>query len=1047
MWNSVFERHFKALGTFCVPLFLCFAVLVPKGAWARWTPVASAPIHIARHDRFVTVAEDATWNLKGDLFLRLNNESGKALLASFEFPFGDKLESLKITAIEITEPRQKPRPLPITQLLLKDVDRKSPGEHRLFLPDQQTVIPFGDVPVGTLIKITYEINQKKPRIPGLFSYDFLWGQHHPELAGSLTIESKSPLYLDISAAARKHLALSQGRLPNGLNVWKAEVRNPLFFKPENELGGILSTNFVPRIQISNQRSWDKVVETLAPRFASPPATSPLPASVTEIVEAAKAVPKFESRINKIIELLNRSVASGMEWTESDEGFTPQPLGVTLGSKRGSSKDLAFAAVVILRSLGYQADVALVWRQSPTEKIWIEETPKTPSLRLFNHALVRVIDRGRPRFFDPTHSVPFGEGTLSDVAGSWVLTLAKGPGNFERLSTETPIVSHIKITQNLDLRPDQSVVGTGTVKIEGPLSAELKQLYFNRGSTDVDPYLRSLLGLNLRGELSNSNILVNSEDRNGHTFDLSFSYLASNAVRSLGPYRDFDLVPAGLAGVPLLAAPDRETDVIMARNLTIEIETRIVGGELSDETNTSCMALLSFASIVRETKVLAGVSTLSDHIQFKTDRIPASKVKTPGFQDELQKYTSCLTKTRVSVGPRPAFEKSPIGFTPAEIAVLKKPVTAMNLQDLKVLEEISTPQLQNLVSTKLWLASREMLRRNTKSPAVILEYANALLETGRVSGTNGDSFLSDHVTEGAKLFGAVGVQKGAAGGAAAGAKTNRVHATMLLATGRYQEALVALQNAMTLEKGQARDAIALGQIYMRLGNSAKAEEWFTRAPTLSGSKSTRLKAIEVFADFRLSQNRVPDFIALYRRAISESPMNPWTYYEFAKKLRDLKLWDLSIENSRRSLAIMKFPEGETLLAKTLIKKSESLFYTAPGIVTVDPKAIDEAERLALECLKYTRDEELPFRIAGHAAFMKALKGDYGSLIATQSYFSKAIERGASDAWIKDRHAVASKALESRRPVAQIWATFLEEKKRNPAATAVGSSGPPLKAPSP
>lgn len=1030
MRNSVFNRHFRVLRVYAGALVGVALTLAPGPAWARWTPIDSAPLHIARHDRFVTVAEDGSWTLRGDLFLRLNTDAGQSLLASYEFPISDKLEVLKITAIEVTEPRQKPRAVPLTLLLMKDVDKKNPAEHRLFLPELRPVIPFGNLPTGTLAKITYEVEQKKLRIPGLFSYDVLWGNEYPELAGTLTIESKSPLYLDISSAARKHLALSQGRLPNGLNVWKADIRSPLYFKPENELGGILSTSLIPRIQISNQKSWAKVVEVLAPRFATP--TTPLPTTITEIVEAAKAVPKFESRINKIIELLNRSIAPGQEWTEADEGFTPQSLAVTVGSKRGRSKDLAFAAVTILRALGYGADVALVWKQSPTEKIWIEETPRTPSLRLFNHALVRVSDRGRPRYFDPTHSVPFGEGVLSDVAGSWALTLTSAAGNFERLSTETPIVSHIKITQNLDLRPDQSIVATGAVKIEGPLSAELKQLYFNRGSADVDPYLRSLLGLTLRSELSNPLLQVNSEDRNGHTFDLNFSYLANGAIRSSGTYRDFELVPAGLTGVPLLASPDRETDVIMARNLTIEVETRIVGGELSDETNTSCMALTSFASIVRETKTQVGLFTISDHIQFKTDRITALKMRTPTFQSELQKYTNCLTKSRVSVGPRPAFERSPVGLAPHEIAALKKPIAVMNLQDVKILEEIATPQLQSLISTKIWLATREMLRRNTKSPAVMLEYANALLETGRVTGTSGDTFLADHVSEAAKLFGAVGIQKGAS------AKTNRVHATMLIATGRFKEAVIALQNAMTLEKGQARDALVMGQIYMRLGDATKSQEWLTKAATLAGSKSTRLRAIEIFADLRLSQNRLSDFIALYRQAIRESPTNAWTYHEFARKLHGLKQWDLSLENSRRSLEILRFPEAEKLLAETLMKKAASLFYTAPGIVTVDPKAVEESERLALECLKYTRNEELPFRIAGHAAFIKALAGDYGSLIATQSYFSKAIERGANDAWIKDRHTAANQALATRRPIAQVWATYIEEKKRGPAAKTVPTS---------
>jgi hypothetical protein len=55
-------------------------------------------------------------------------------------------------------------------------------------------------------------------------------------------------------------------------------------------------------------------------------------------------------------------------------------------------------------------------------------------------------------------------------------------------------------------------------------------------------------------------------------------------------------------------------------------------------------------------------------------------------------------------------------------------------------------------------------------------------------------------------------------------------------------------------------------------------------------------------------------------------------------------------------------------------------------------------------------------------MKALGGDYGSLIATQSYFGKARELGANDPWIDERLSAANQALETSRPMAQVWAVY-------------------------
>lgn len=1036
---------FKRSGRGGIRLFAVaclFALFAPIAAWARWAPIENAPLHIKRHDITVTIESDASWVLKGSLEIRVNTTQGRALMTAYKFPLGDDFENLKITSAEALEPTLT-RVIDKNLIVLRDLDGKTPGGSSLFQVRRAYMIPFGDLGVGTIAKITYEIVSKKTRIPGVFTMTFDWGREYPELAGTLTFESTEQLYFDISKAARQNISFTQGR-QGGVKVWKADLKSPIYVKPEGEQGGILSTVSVPRVQVSNRNTWTPLLDTLLTKYNAL-ASDPLPPEFQKIVEQAKRFPGVNERINSVIELLNQTLTYSPHWNTSEGGMTPQKLSSLALLKRGDCKDFAFATVMILRALGYTADVTLVWRQSPTERLWIEETPTTPSLGLFNHAIVRVNDQGKMRYFDPTNPIPFGEGFLSDVGGSWSLTITRAGQAFERLPSETPMASRIKIQQNLDMRPDASVVGSGTVKVEGPLAAELKQVYTAQGPAQVEPYLRSLFGLALRSESVSPLIRISGQEKAGRTFDLSFSYLAPSVIHVLGTgentYREFELSTPGLAGIPLLSAPDRATDVILSRNLTLEVETKVIGGEISDETNTSCLALTSFASLLRETKALPGSFTLSDHIQFKTDRIPAAQMKNPRFQSELRAYTGCLMRTRASIGPRPAFEKSPLGLAPLEVAVLKKPIANMSMADVKLLDEIMTPQLSALVHTKLWLVSREMLRRNQRSPQVMLEYANSLLQTGRVVLQNGpgpndvtDGFLTDHVAEAAKLFGTVGPGEGKT------AKFHRVHATMLLATDRPKEALIALQNAMAIEKNQARDAILAGQISLKLGDETKAESWLKFATTLQGSKSTRVNAIQNLAALRLRQRKVSEFIALYKQAIAEVPTNAWIYHDFAKLLQGVKMWDLSLEYSNKALSIMRFPDAEATLAETLIRKAESIYYTAPGIATIDPKVIDAAEKLALECLKYSRSEVLAYRIAGHATFLKAMNGDYGSLIATQSYFSKAVELGANDPWLVERYQMANQALEQSRPIAQVWNAYMAAKSRIPAAKNVQSPTP-------
>lgn len=1041
MVSIVENGKFKLVKLCLTALVLSAAILFsPNSAMGRWASSELAPIHIKRRDANIFVQADGTFKLTGTLELKVNTPLGRKLMAAFRFPLGDELEELKITSAEILE-ATKNRAIENAQIVLRDNDvAKTSTNPVLFRRDQSYVIPFGDLPVGTVTKITYEIQTKRSRVPGLFSKTFEWGREYPELTSSLTFESKEILYFDVSKAARSTLIFARGRQPDGNHVWKVDLKNPVFIRAENEQGGMISTATVPRLQISSKSSWSAIVDALAKNFTQE-STDIFPRDFQKIVDEAKTITKLEDRLNRIIELLHQTVNYSREWSKNAGEYKPQRLSNLVllknQSKRGDAKDFAFATVAILRQLGYDADVALVWKQSPTEKVWIDETPTAPSLDLFNHVIVRLNDDGRIRYFDPSNSVAFSEGFLSDVGGSWALTLQDKTGAkaiLEKLPDEASIVSQIKINQTLDLRPDSSIVGSGTVKVEGPLAAELKQVYFGQGATQIEPYLRALFGLSVKGDSGSPMIRVNTQDRRGKNFDLSFSYLAQNSFALHGQHREFDLASPGLAGVPLLANGERGTDVILSRNLTFEIETKITGGEIADETNNSCLALTSFASMLRETRVGSGAFTISDHIQFKTNRISAGAMRTPMFKNELAAYTGCLMRTRTAVGPRPAFEKARLGLSPQEVSALKKPAATVTLQDLQTLEDISSPQLRPVISTKEWLAARDMLRKNSRSPEVLLEYANALLKTGRVSAFSGDIYLPEHVAEAAKLFSAAGVQK------IKSAKFHRVHALMLLATNRLKEATVAVQNAIALEKGQAKDSLLAGQIYARLGDENRAEVWLKLATTQRASKSMKITAIQALADLRLRQRKFQDFISLYKQAIDELPTNAWTYYDFAKRLNEAKLWDLSIEQARKALSLMKFPEAEGLLANSLIRKAEGLYFAAPGIPAADPKILEQAEALAVECLKYNRSEILAYRIAGHVTFLKAVAGDYGSLIATQSYLAKAVELGSDDSWIQERLNVANQALETSRPMAQLWSTYLATKTRVPAAKSAPTADP-------
>lgn len=1017
----------RALGTLLnlsITLVLTSAVIqIPSIASARWIKPEEAPLQIRRHDAVIHVAPiamGATWKLKGLLEIKINNDQGRSLINRFQFPIQDELEEIKIQTAEFFEgPLLKA--IPQESIILDAQEQNGIKSLNPFNPKRNYTIRFGDLKIGTIVRINYEVSTKTSRIPGLFSKIFLWGSDYPILAGALTFETKEPLYFDVSKGARSVLGFTQGRTPDGTLVYKVDLKTPVYKKIEGEQGGAISTATAVRVQVSNQNSWVGVLDVLQPKF-QPPLNDPLPSELQRIADTAKALPTPDDRINYVIENLHQVLTYTGEWSKADGGLTPQKLSDIVRLKRVDSKDFAFATNAVLRSIGHQSDVALVWRQSPAERLFIDEMPTTPSMDIFNHAIIRISDQGKTRFFDPSTSIAFAEGFLSDLAGSWTLTLTRAGANFERLPLEAALPSQVRISQAVDIRPDASIAVAGRVTVEGPLAAELKQVYLAQGVAQVEPYLRSLFGIASKSQATTPIIQINSKDRRGKLFDLSFTYVSPSQVAARGTHRELDLDVPGLTGIPLLSHKDRASDVILSKSMAIDVDTTFRGVTTSDETNTSCLSLTSFASLIRETRMSPIGFTIVDNIRFKQERIPASSMNSKVFSDELLSYSRCLSRARVAIGPRPAFEDPSLSLTPDQAASLKKPVSLFNLQDVKILNDVNSPQLNTIIQTKIFLAMRDMIRRGLNSPQIKLEYVDALIKLGAA----GDGrYLPMHLSEAAKLFATIGKDLTKT------ARYQRVHAQMLLAAGRPKESLVAITNAMGIEKNQSSDAAFAAEVHLKLGNSAKAEEFLIKATTLPGSKVSRITAFENLAKLRLSQKNTADFSAIYNKAIYESPRNPWLYNNFAIGLISANQFDQAIQNARRAIASLPSAEFQATLAEALIKKAESIYFQSPGVPTPDQNVLNSAEALALECLKYSRAHVLAYRIAGHASFVKALAGDYGSLIATQSYFAKALEMGQADSWVSERYQAASQALSSGASVASIWTAQTAAKSRVPA----------------
>lgn len=137
----------------------------------------------------------------------------------------------------------------------------------------------------------------------------------------------------------------------------------------------------PFVQISEFASWAEVAEWARPLFVAP--AEPSPELQARIKALTESLPALEEKANAVLRFVQDDVRYlGIHFNESTH--RPTPPDEVLQRRFGDCKDKSLLLVTLLRSLGLQADVALVnsgWSRGVRTLL--------PSPLSFDHAIVRV----------------------------------------------------------------------------------------------------------------------------------------------------------------------------------------------------------------------------------------------------------------------------------------------------------------------------------------------------------------------------------------------------------------------------------------------------------------------------------------------------------------------------------------------------------------------------------------------------------------------------------------------------------------------------------
>jgi transglutaminase-like putative cysteine protease len=187
------------------------------------------------------------------------------------------------------------------------------------------------------------------------------------------------------------------------------------------------------IQWSEWRDWAEVAANFTPLYQE---DAPLPADIQAEVKAIEASEKTPAgRAAAALRFVQGAVRY-LAISMGEGGFTPRPYEQICSTRYGDCKDKSKLFVAVARSLGLEADPALV----NTRDGYMIDTA-LPTGEIFDHCIVRLVVDGKTYWVDPTYTPQ--QGPLNVIGQSylgWALVLKPGANALERMAE--PPVTHL-----------------------------------------------------------------------------------------------------------------------------------------------------------------------------------------------------------------------------------------------------------------------------------------------------------------------------------------------------------------------------------------------------------------------------------------------------------------------------------------------------------------------------------------------------------------------------------------------------------------------------
>jgi transglutaminase-like putative cysteine protease len=340
---------------------------------------------VEAHDRF----------LYRHFAMKAINESGVEEIAHVEVPFDPAYQTLTLHSINVRRGGRVISKLN-NAAAVRVLQREKELEYRIYDGSKTANVFLDDVRVGDVVEYAYTLRGANPvfrnRLFGQF--DLQWKVPVHSLNARLLWPSGREVYLAHHNTELRPSVRERGRYreyrwqARGLSALVVEAGAPGWYDP------------YAWVQWSEFKDWEAVARWAQPLYRVPDRLGS--ALQTEIERISRLTAAPDERLLAVLHFVQHEIRYlGVEIGAGSHA--PNPPQLVLERRFGDCKDKSLLTVTMLRSLGIEAQPALV---NTSLRRGIRDLQPTPAV--FNHVLVRARLDGRDYWLDPTRSPQKGD---------------------------------------------------------------------------------------------------------------------------------------------------------------------------------------------------------------------------------------------------------------------------------------------------------------------------------------------------------------------------------------------------------------------------------------------------------------------------------------------------------------------------------------------------------------------------------------------------------------------------------------------------------------